>query len=368
MNDFVKIKLVEEDTQHAMALFASTGVPKEIDFTLDSSKKHEIQGLDVISGLKFNGFADKTSDYYIGIRDKDILEIHPLLMYKMKPQIELNETIISRELGLTPLTKKEQIEEMKEKFGSRKTQRSLASKRKYAIEFGEEDVEQIETKRRSLEESTAVQLANESTINDSLDILPLQNREAICVEEVYDLNEIITEYERNILTQYQSELFQQIDNSFVKQLISNPNDSEQKLIGIYINLMITLLNLKSNDLRAADPLPKLTTEVKQFLLNRYLTTQNTGGKTKYLLSAKQKDRLLIYGIILSFIVYNYRPIELELIQTTFKVPLRQLRKLVEIIGAYIENFKTSNGLNAKSVVLRVPLNTLTEKKIYSKRR
>jgi len=365
----VRIKTTGEDSPEITALFSSTGVPTDANYTLardESSKQMKLKAYDSTSLQQYEGSADKFSYYYIGIRDKDVLQIHPMSMFRMSSKIEVNERN-DPQFG-TPLTFKEQMEEIKEKFGSRKIQRSLASKRKYAIEFGEDDIEGVDTKTKEIIENTMSETTNTTTINDSIDILPQQNRDAICVEEVYDLNDIIIESERNILSQFTDQLIDQIENSFLKNLIRDTNDSEKKLIAVYIHLIITLLNLKAQDLRKADPIPTLFPEVKDFLLIRYLTTTTIKGKSKYVLSPRQKDRLLIHGIILSMILYNYRPIEMESLQKTFKIPLTQMRKIVEIIGAYIETLKNSSGVNTKSVVLRIPLNTISEKKTFKRRR
>jgi hypothetical protein len=61
-------------------------------------------------------------------------------------------------------------------------------------------------------------------------------------------------------------------------------------------------------------------------------------------------------------LFNYRPIDMELLQKSFKVPLRQLRRIVEIIGCYVENTKNISRVNNKCIVLKIPLNTLKEGK------
>ncbi|XP_054168285.1 uncharacterized protein LOC128965597 [Oppia nitens] len=366
MSQLVTIKMMANTDRQVLAHFGSTGVPADADYKLkaDDNKASKLHVLDVNTNMNFVGqqSGTKASEYYIGVRKGNVLEVYPVSMYRMKAVVESNErTQISSQASMTF---KEQLEEMKEKFGSRRTQRQLASKRKYAIEFGEEDVEHIETQTKEVETSI-----NEVKPKRNIDILPQQTRDAISVEEVYDMNEIIIENERFILKQYEEEMFAAIDNTFIKFLLSSSNNSDRKLMAIYIDLIITLVSLKVPDWKKSDPLPSLNSDVKDFLFERYITTVPMGPKkVKYSLINKEKDRLHIYGIILSFMLFNYKPIELETLQKAFKIQPKQLKKLVEIIGCYIESIKNISGINSKFAVLRVPLNEYKEAKETSFRR
>lgn len=368
MSDRVKIEVIN-DSKQLMAFFPSSGIPLSAKFcfkTDENSKQNKLNAIDLTSNMSFIGddSMNKSSNYYLGIRDRNVMKLYSTSLYRMDPIVHMSE-----DSSQTALTVKEQFDEMKEKFGSRKTQRSLASKRKYAIEFGEDDLNDIELNaghksNNSLSETTVSETDSpiNSTVN-SVDIMPEQNRDAVSVDKVYQLNDIIRENERIVIQQLEEELFGQISNTFILNLVSDSSDSTNKIIAIYIDLIIQMLQLKVAQLRRADPLPAISNEVKTFLFERYTYTQQlAANKSRYVISDKEKDRLLIYGIILSLMLYNYRPIDIELLQKTFKVPLRQLRRLVELIGCYVENSKNSSGVNIKCVVLKLPLNTLKESK------
>jgi hypothetical protein len=369
MEDIVKIEVMN-DSKEVMAFWPSTGIPFEakIGFKTDETTRQKcLNAFDLKTNQSFIGddSMNKNSNYYLGIREKNVMKIVSISMYKMNPIINLNNKSLNETLTQTPLTIKEQLDEMKEKFGSRKTQRSLASKRKYAIEFGEDDVNDIQSTNSSTNKSLL-----ETTIGETppisgniVDILPKQNRDAISVDSVYQLNDIIYENEQNIIKRLEEELFGAIDNTFILDLIRDSNNSTKKMIAIYINLIIKMLNLKASELRKPDPLPAISDEVKGFLFERFAYTQQLPrNKSRFVISDKEKDRLLIYGIILSLMLFNYRPIDMELLQKSFKVPLRQLRRIVEIIGCYVENTKNISGVNNKCIVLKIPLNTLKESK------
>lgn len=370
MADSVRIQIMPNEQRLTLAQFAFSGVPHDAEYRLDVSEDKDavIRAAEPIYGQQYVGKAPP-SDYYVGVRRKNVLEVYPISLFRMRPIVNPPEPTAAQLLdSQTPLTLKEQMDEIKEKFGSRRTQRQLASKRKYAIEFGEDDVEQVELKTRKVAESALEEKLSTSTLNDSLDILPHQNRDAICVEEVYDMNEIITEDERTILMPMIDDLFDNITDKFIKDLMGKQRDTEQKIIAVYIQLIVKLMNLKATQLRRADPLPELNSEVKEFLYARYLDRKLTkGNRYQYTLSAKEKDRLLIYGLILCIMLHNYRPIDFELMQKSFKSPIRQFRKVVEIIGCYVENAKNADGVNAKCLVFKVPLNTFSQSKTYRKR-
>ena len=372
MADLVKIKILSDEDRVTVAQFPASGVPDEADYALITDeilKETVLKASEQSLGQKYMGRA-LPSEYYVGIRRGGVLEVHPMSMYRMHPIVAPPELTGAQLLdSQKPLTFKEQMEEMKEKFGSRKTQRQLSSKRKYAIEFGEEDVEHIDIKTQKVAESTLEQKSAQTSLNDSLEILPHQNRDAICVEEVYDMNEIITENERSILMPLVDQLFDQIDDQFIKGLMYKLDDKEQKIIAVYIQLIVKLLNLKAQHLKKPDPLPEVLSEVKEFLFSRYLNTKVVqSNRIQYSFSAKQKDRLIIYGLILSIMLHNYRPIDFDMLQKSFKTPARQFRKVVEIVGCYIETTKNATGVNVKSIVFKVPLNTFTESRKSFRRR
>jgi hypothetical protein len=146
MTDLVKIKIMPEEDTKTMALFNSTAVPVDANYTLVKDPKTNQIGLtavDTTSHMKFIGdnSLNKSSEYYLGVRRNGVLEVHSLSLFAMKPQIEVKAR--PQDAVLTPLTTKEQMDEINEKFGSRRSQRSLNRKRKYAIEFGEEDLSKV---------------------------------------------------------------------------------------------------------------------------------------------------------------------------------------------------------------------------------
>lgn len=74
--------------------------------------------------FKSDNVCGEEFDYYIATKDGDRLVCRPAEIHRMLPQYD-SVKIATREENHTPLSKKEQLDEMKEKFGSRKTQRDL---------------------------------------------------------------------------------------------------------------------------------------------------------------------------------------------------------------------------------------------------
>jgi len=371
MGDRVNIEVISDSNQ-LMTFWPSSGIPFDAKFSFktdETSKQKKLSGFDSNTDMKFIGddSINKNSNYYLGIRERNVLKIYSVSMHKMDPVIQLSDETLNDNSLQTPLTVRQQMDEMKEKFGSRKTQRSLANKRKYAIEFGEDDVNDVEFNNNTSTNNSLLETTIGETPSGSggniVDILPTQNKDAISVDNVYQLNDIINEDEQIIIKELEDELFGAINNTFILSLVSSSSDSTNKMIAIYIDLIIQMLQLKAADMRRPDPMPHINRRVKEFLFERYTYThQMPGNKSKYVISDKEKDRLLIYGIILSIMLYNYRPIDMELLQKSFKVAMRQLRRVIEIIGCYVENSKNSSGVNVKCIVLKIPLNTYKEGK------
>ncbi|OTF75452.1 DNA-directed RNA polymerase I subunit RPA49-like protein, partial [Euroglyphus maynei] len=324
--------------------------------------------------ISFESFNDKTNDdfnYFAATIDPNNsgrLICRPAKLYRMLPNYEFKDLQDAQNADdeNVRLTKREQMDELKRKFGSKKSQRDLASKRKYEIHFGEDDAENLPTLNNNNNDDDDKnpikdEDANEQQSSMMSTIMPERNAMAKNVTEVYKLSDIIFESEERSIMEFERELFELIKNDYLKELCTKNNQKQYRLMAIYADILLQLLSLSAYQMRKADPLPLIVGDIKKFIFDRYTSTKNVSTRQQqYVLTDQNKDRLLIHVFILIIMLNNYRPIYLEKMQKYCSVKMSHLRRIFELIGCYIENSRSLSGLVEKVACFRLPLNVYKE--------
>lgn len=116
-----------------LAYWPGSHIPIEPKLSLKlnpSTNKYHLFAKDVI-GFNSDDNGDDNYNYFIATLDKkrqNSLVCKPSRLFRMMPNYEFKDLLIDQKQESEPqtrLTKKEQLDELKEKFGSRKTQRDL---------------------------------------------------------------------------------------------------------------------------------------------------------------------------------------------------------------------------------------------------
>uniref|UniRef100_T1KK35 Uncharacterized protein n=1 Tax=Tetranychus urticae TaxID=32264 RepID=T1KK35_TETUR len=183
--------------------WSSNGLPdwgSKIDTTLKTEGKELLlECKDPLSDVQYSGkqFIPNYRKYMILEIEEGKAHLKPCAYFRMKPQINMP----NRKSGnLSSLSIKEQMDEYNEKFGSKRTIKRLAEKKKFAIAFGEEDYEEMKDKTALIaSKSSAPTTEVTKTKADSTDILndaflmPARNQSATSAREVYNINDIVSE-------------------------------------------------------------------------------------------------------------------------------------------------------------------------------
>ncbi|XP_046916566.2 uncharacterized protein LOC124497025 isoform X1 [Dermatophagoides farinae] len=350
--------------------------PPNPEFTFEKFQDQtKLLAKDTISFESFNDPSNDDFNYFVATIDPNNpgrLTCKPAKLYRMLPNYGFKDLHDAQnDDESVRLTKREQMDELKGKFGSKKSLRDLTSKRKYEIHFGDGDAENLPTLNNNIlsnnddddgekidkNETNEVATPQSSTST----IIPERNANAKNVSEVYKLNDIITETEEQSIMEFERELFETIKNDYIKELSTKFNDKKHRMMAIYADVLLQLLSLSAFQMRKADPLPLMVGDIKKHIFDRYTSTKNVSTRQQqYVLTDQNKDRILIHVFILIIMLNNYRPINLDKIQKHCSVKMTHLRRIFELIGCYIENSRLLTGLFQKVACFRLPLNVYKE--------
>lgn len=365
--EFLTIKFEEYAENEPLAHWKFCPAQKRqcISFGLnqdDVSSNKELIAKDNSDGFLYKGQPsdDQLNKYYLASRKGDKLFLKPVTIFEMSPNVTYPETELGDSTTLTPA---EQFEELKEKFGSRKSKKYLDEKKKHAINYNPEDADKVELKEpcRNIEhrdlDATEVQF------------LPPRKEDAISVSEVYDVNDFVPPELVNLIKANLSERVTEIKSDFVKNMLTINNTTEKQVLAVYLDLLITMLQFRVPQYKQADPL--LNMEYNDVKLHEYLyekfITLIAGRRQKASINDKQKDQMLIHVFLLTLIMINYGTISCEKMQTALKIPLKHLRKISQVIGCYEESQKNLiTGINERVFVLKLPLNAYNRGKLRTK--
>ncbi|UXI14298.1 DNA-directed RNA polymerase I subunit RPA49-like [Sarcoptes scabiei] len=351
-----------------LVYWPATSSPKDPKFSFkEINGRSKLVADDIV--IQFESFSDESEndfDYYIAYLDSNKLQCQQTKLYRMLPNYSFKNLADEQEKNRDGssskrLSKREQLDELKGKFGSKKSQRDLAKKRKYDIQFGDGEANNLPIVENQTQSD---QTTSEKTEAQTLTmILPNKNPQAKSVSEVYQINEIITELEKQSMEEFENELFAKIKNDFIKMLASKKGaDSQQhRLMAIYADLLLQMLKLSLWDMRKADPLPEVVGDIKKHIFERFTSTKSISSRQlRYVITDQNRDRILIYICILVIVLNDFKPIDIEKMQTNFQTPITRLRRILELIGCYIENKRNLNGTIVKVAVFRLPLNVYKE--------
>ncbi|KAI2804203.1 hypothetical protein RDWZM_007696 [Blomia tropicalis] len=373
--DLVKLKFVNteiDQTKNGFETFLywpACNIPDDAKYTVTTSPKTKKVAISAQSHVNFcsSETCDSEVDYYFATKDnRGKLVCQPAQLFRMFPICEYNDNSDENDQSETNrLTKREQMDELKEKFGSRRSQRDLASKRKYEIQFGSDDIDNLPTAKETGSVSDNMENIEQNTteVKAQSSVLPKRNDNAKSISEVYSLRDIIEDTEIIAMKEFEEPLFNVIKNEFIKSFVIKTDDSQMRIMAIYTDLLLQLVKLSAYEMKKADPLPLVMGDIKKLIFERYTSTrQQTSRSLKYVITDQNKDRIFVHIILLIIMLNEYKFIELEKLQTNLKIPVNNIRRMVELIGCYIENMRSPNGTLVKIAKLKLPLNVYNEPK------
>lgn len=200
-------------------------------------------------------------------------------------------------------------------------------------------------------------------------VLPPRNPNAGNVREVYSLDDIINQDEESAIMEYEEQLLANMKSDYLKRLTEKFNENKKiRIAGIYADVLLRLIKLTMNEMRRNDPMPEVEGPIKELVFKRYTSLKKGPGKSlRYVITDLNKDQIYVYILLITIMLHDFKPIELSELQTNCKIPAVHIKKILELIGCYIEFMRNSTGANIKVARIRLPLNVYKELKMKNKR-
>lgn len=269
-------------------------------------------------------------------------QVSPVLQ---KPSIEDSGTLSDEKIAM-----------LNKQFGSKKVKRRTEQYERLKINVNsvkeqlEQTVSNIEIDRLDL----STQLPeNEYITNTSL---PHCNRDAINVEDVYNVYDIVPEKKLKTLHQKASDLligdFEGKSKFFkhvLKQIQCDPNNISKAAILLYIQAVCDWLQMPIKDAKKRGiQICPASAEINTYIIDTY-SVQSAHGRSR---PNSMKDKGVIHCMILALIICNF-VLDLEMFATILKnrMGLKKLTDIARIIGA------VSNKEDKKVITLKIPLPT-----------
>lgn len=235
--------------------------------------------------------------------------------------------------------------ELSRKFGSKKHKQIMEQREKLKI-----NVETVTEQMQNVTDSITEDQLDLSSYNkaDSDDFyIPKINREASTVEEVYDIDTILTAeqcekiYSEVEGTKYMSEL-----NPFLKSIATKEMSKQHTVLLVYAQTLLQLYSTLMRDIskKTFTACPYSAT-LNEIVLNNFLS--NANGKRGR--SPQFKDKSLCHALVFILLINNYKFNFNELCQE-LKLTLRTVNAKVALTGATLVTVGTK-----KIAQLKLPL-------------
>jgi len=338
---------------------------KKPDFSLTLKTPH----------LPFVNTDDKQDTYYttyLAIRDKHtgksrlIETVNVLMAPKVEAPASTNPLLLKK--VAETISSEERFESNKlliKAFGQRKGQRYYENKE--ALRVDEEDAE-----AKVLKAAGAVDAKSLSTLvtKTELDIIPARDPNAGRADMIYRTEHILSEREVSdlveactaVLEQYNSpaalekgiadRTFSPLGVYFLKKLLDQEGDLDYRAaLTLYLDSIVKFTKLRPADLsKGNNALPKhLPFMIKKKIFDQF----SSGTRQQRIISPLLKDKAMCYIIVLSLMLNNQK-IETSAITESVRVDPKNLKKLVMMTGANLENDAVTSQ---QKIVLRKTLAT-----------
>lgn len=236
-------------------------------------------------------------------------------------------------------------------FGSKKRKKMVSSRLKYES-TSVNSIQNLISSRIS-----GISLKVEESKQES-EIIPPLNKDAKCVEDVYNIYDIISKEEydsldsdANIFINVSLENLQLWKSEskfcnfiicYLEMKLHNISSHNAKLLQ-YLHYMMILIKTRYRDLKLKDPFPSIPQPYKKSLTERYLVNRT--------MPQKQRDKLLAHAMVLALILNNYC-IDGKIWALSTHVPITRIVLLAYLLGCHVHNRKNEG---TKSIELKLPL-------------
>ncbi|GFU49443.1 DNA-directed RNA polymerase I subunit RPA49 [Nephila pilipes] len=283
----------------------------------------------------------------VGIYNKNThkFKLYDADFFHLKPLLKSNFDRIAMEKSWS-----EKNEDLVSTFGTKNRKRMINSRLQNEL-----------TSSVSLQSLSSRISGNSLKIEESkqeLEIIPPQNKEAKCVDEIYNLFDIISkeEYgsldsEANIfinipwenLQLWKSEAkFCNFIIHYLEVKLGSISPHIAKLL-YYLHYMIIMIKSTYRDLKKKDPFPGIPQPYKKSLTEKYLVNRA--------MPQRLRDKLLAHAMVLALILNNYH-IDGKIWASSTHVSMSRIVLVAYSLGCHVHNQKKED---TKSIELKLPL-------------
>ncbi|KAL5022176.1 hypothetical protein ScPMuIL_001331 [Solemya velum] len=342
--------------------------------------------------MKYRGSLESSQpnvSYYLGIRDPssgkmqilDVATVNMFPVFTDSPTLMSKTPLRSETHQEVPKTYQEKLDSLTKEFGSLKKKRSLESRKKLKLEKDKLDktMENATDHYRLTPNSKAV--VRETAHDESSSILsPPCNRQADTPQDVYKLNDIISDQEMNDLT-YAAQVFvnstreehkQWKENSVYPTFIINhicflPLEEKARLFKskclMYMHYLMHVYQMNAKSLRKSYPLPSTwPITVRENMYARFMMSfkqSDKGSAIQRYMPSRYKDKVLLYILVLGLLIDNFH-MELSDLMIDLKVGSTKLLTMLRFLGCHTKKNKIPSGEEGSAIdthfaVLSIPL-------------
>lgn len=238
--------------------------------------------------------------------------------------------------------------ELSRKFGSKKHKQQMEQREKLKINI-QTVTEQMQNVTETITEDK-LDLTSYNK-NDSDDFyIPQINRLADKPEDVYDIDQILTEDQlENIWSELEGKDYESDMFPFIKTLMSMRQHSEKHIVlAVYANslLKLYLTNVKEISKKSYIACPH-SAKLNDIILSSF-TTMTNGRRCR---PTQYKDKALCHALVFVLLI-NKLKFELEGLCNDVKLTVNNASMKVRVTGAHVVNSGSK-----KVVQLKLPLNT-----------
>ncbi|GFR12184.1 DNA-directed RNA polymerase I subunit RPA49 [Trichonephila clavata] len=303
--------------------------------------------------------------HFVGVRCKSTgkIKLFDSVLFHLKPDVKMN--VYDIQSNTTPKTYWEDLNDLTKNFGTKTRKRAMETAMKCSVDKSDKesltfkDLPELSTPDSSLPDNS----------QQHIDYLPPQNQDASCVEDVFDINCIISPEEDVSLAVEVENLLAAPPDVIAERKLSFCISVREHFDGagaikakylLYYDYLIKFQRLKYADIKRRDPAPHIPEPYKQNMLIKFtLLSTNEKGKETRNFPTTMKDKLVSYIFVLALFIYDFK-VNINLISKDLNLSLKKLITIAQALGCHVSARKSSK-LDEKYAELKLPLFVLMPK-------
>lgn len=252
--------------------------------------------------------------------------------------------VMKTDLEASQLLETSQLE-LSRKFGSKKHKKYMEQREK--LKVNEQTVtEQMQNVTQTISEDQ-LDLSSYNKVDSDEFYIPQINRDAKKVEDVYELNAILTqeEYEKIYSEIEESDYLEKL-NPFLKTIVTKKLPQRHSVLAVYANTLLTLFMTLMKDItkKSFVACPYSVT-LNEIVINNFLTHNNN----KYGRPPQYRDKSLCYALVFIMLINNFK-LDMEELCKQLKLTPRTVATKITVTGASMVTVG-----NKKVAQLKLPL-------------